>query len=412
MQCYFFSASLALKLEARSRVPATATAGVRGDKTKFKAQTLNMVKWYRKEIILRRLRNPSLRSVTLIMILLVIISNEYLIYQIQSWRWPPMPETSRDPNEELVILFASDPQLIGIQDEHGFPVGAISRWDSDRFLRKTFSLAYSYTQPDVVVFLGDLMDEGSKALRSEYDSYMDRFQDIFYPSLNSKVVYIPGDNDIGGEGFDFRTKFKISRFERHFENLTGVVNVHFIDFIKLDFRTQYDSFTVKKQDVSGMTQKLTAPVRIIVNHEPVVSQLKMLVYPLLKLVQPNLIFSGHWHESFHYVCETCLSSNADSGHWPVHMRDLRKLQGWTEADFTNLISLNEFMVPTCSYRMGTKTIGYGVAVVKKSGSMQYTVLWLPHRYTQLYGYLVSLIVILFIVFILYIFVYVNKTHRR
>lgn len=38
MQCYFFSASLALKLEARSRVPATATAGVRGDKTKFKAQ--------------------------------------------------------------------------------------------------------------------------------------------------------------------------------------------------------------------------------------------------------------------------------------------------------------------------------------------------------------------------------------
>ena len=46
-------------------------------------------------------------------------------------------------------------------------------------------------------------------------------------------VYIPGDNDIGGEGADFRTKFKISRFERHFENLTGVVNVHFIDFIKV-----------------------------------------------------------------------------------------------------------------------------------------------------------------------------------
>lgn len=33
-----------------------------------------------------------------------------------------------------MILFASDPQLIGIQDEHGFPVGAISRWDSDRFV--------------------------------------------------------------------------------------------------------------------------------------------------------------------------------------------------------------------------------------------------------------------------------------
>ena len=44
--------------------------------------------------------------------------------------------------------------------------------------------------------------------------------------------------------------------------------------------------------------------------------------------------------------------------------------------------------------------------------MEYTVLWLPHRYLQLYAYLGAVLVIPFIVFILYIFVYVNKTHRR
>lgn len=38
----------------------------------------------------------------------------------------------RDPSEELVVLLVSDPQLIGIQDELGFPVGTITRWDSDR----------------------------------------------------------------------------------------------------------------------------------------------------------------------------------------------------------------------------------------------------------------------------------------
>ena len=48
-----------------------------------------------------------------------------------------------------------------------------------------------------------------------------------------QVVYIPGDNDVGGEGADFRTKFKTSRFEKHFGNLTGVANAHFIDFIKV-----------------------------------------------------------------------------------------------------------------------------------------------------------------------------------
>jgi hypothetical protein len=48
-----------------------------------------------------------------------------------------------------------------------------------------------------------------------------------------QVIYIPGDNDVGGEGMDFRTKFKMSRFEHSFENLTGVVNTFFIDFIKV-----------------------------------------------------------------------------------------------------------------------------------------------------------------------------------
>ena len=70
-------------------------------------------------------------------------------------------------------------------------------------------------------------------------------------------------------------------------------------------------------------------------------------------------------QSYHYVCDTCLSSNENKDHWPVHLRDLRKLRVWTTVDFTNLISLNELMVPTCSYRMGTKNMGYGVAVISK-----------------------------------------------
>lgn len=57
-----------------------------------------------------------------------------------------------------------------------------------RYLLKTFSLAYNYVQPDIVIFLGDLMDEGSKASASEYKSYLHRFQHIFYPMKNSKVT--------------------------------------------------------------------------------------------------------------------------------------------------------------------------------------------------------------------------------
>ena len=51
--------------------------------------------------------------------------------------------------------------------------------------------------------------------------------------LFKKTVIIPGDNDIGGEGADLRTPFKVARFEKHFEPIEGVVNHLFIDFMKV-----------------------------------------------------------------------------------------------------------------------------------------------------------------------------------
>ena len=50
---------------------------------------------FRRRNVLRRLRNLSLRSVTIMMVMMVIIANEYLVYWIQSWRWLPLPVTSR-----------------------------------------------------------------------------------------------------------------------------------------------------------------------------------------------------------------------------------------------------------------------------------------------------------------------------
>ena len=58
-----------------------------------------------------------------------------------------------------------------------------------RYMHKTFALAYSYVQPDVVIFLGDLFDEGSVATALEYQRYKARFHSIFYPSQSSKVRF-------------------------------------------------------------------------------------------------------------------------------------------------------------------------------------------------------------------------------
>ena len=76
------------------------------------------------------------------------------------------------------------------------------RWDSDKYLQKSFSLAYGYVRPDAVIFLGDLFDEGSVATDDEFQDYVTRFHKLFPLPKNVKVAYLPGDNDVGGEGRD------------------------------------------------------------------------------------------------------------------------------------------------------------------------------------------------------------------
>ena len=52
----------------------------------------------------------------------------------------------------------------------------------------TFNLAVSKFYPDVIVFLGDLLDEGSDIQSTvEFDGYVTRFKDIFQTKSEIKV---------------------------------------------------------------------------------------------------------------------------------------------------------------------------------------------------------------------------------
>ena len=56
-----------------------------------------------------------------------------------------------------------------------------------RYLYKTFQKVFYHVQPHVVVFLGDLMDEGNIATNDEYRRYIERFNDVFHVSQRVKV---------------------------------------------------------------------------------------------------------------------------------------------------------------------------------------------------------------------------------
>ena len=84
-----------------------------------------------------------------------------------------------------------------------------------RYLAKSFSWAIYAYKPQIIVFLGDLIDEGSECTDEEFEGYANRFKSIYYNNYATKI-YVAGDNDIGGEGVDPVTEEKISRFRSHF----------------------------------------------------------------------------------------------------------------------------------------------------------------------------------------------------
>ncbi|KAL3876746.1 hypothetical protein ACJMK2_034543 [Sinanodonta woodiana] len=326
----------------------------------------------------------NVKVVCFIIVLVAIIINEFLIYFLQSQRWPQLPLLHRNtPEKEQVLLLVSDPQLQGYEDEPLFPVGSLTRWDSDRYLSKTFSYAYNYVQPDIVIFLGDLFDEGSKAPIEEYEFTFKRFHAIFAAAKNVKKLYLPGDNDIGGEGRDVRTVMKIKRFVNHFEELEGVVKFGFIDYVKMDLKS-HGLPAEKVETARFLSKRLTSEIRIIINHETVMSSQKHFSWPVLKLIHPKFIISGHWHKPGVILCDDCMKDDIFS--WNIARRGLTHVTEFEDIDLRGKFNLTEILVPTCSYRMGVPDMGYGIAIVSANGHLKYTVLWSPSRYIVLYSY--------------------------
>lgn len=317
-----------------------------------------------------------------------VLLNECLIYVIQSLRWPEI-NGLRNYDEEQVVLLVSDPQLQGYQFEPVNPIGSFARWDVDRYLTRTFGLVYNHVKPDIILYLGDLLDEGSTAPADEYEYAYQRFQDVFAIAKYTKKIFIPGDNDVGGESRDFRTQKKVHRFESHFENVTGVITFGFIDYIKLDMQFPEPRHLEKMMLAKSFSDRMGGRIQVILSHNTILPRDKPFVISILQQVRPHLILSGHWHKSTVFLCNDCMKD--DDSSWSVKQRNIVDMKGWMVNNLTaNPFAITEIMVPTCSYRMGEKNIGYGVAIIRKNGELVYTVLWTPERYKMLFGYIIVL----------------------
>ncbi|XP_014250223.1 uncharacterized protein C630.12 [Cimex lectularius] len=302
---------------------------------------------------------------TLVYAATLVIVFEFLLFEVQKLSWPE--NKCGGLSDFHKILVVADPQILGENGENW-----IARWDSDRFLQKTFWMAYWHVKPSLVLFLGDLMDEGSVATEEQYARYYARFVQIFHLDtlLVNKTVFIPGDNDIGGEN-EAITPAKVNRYEKHFGPQMNVIEFNNLQFIKVNM--MLDSYPTLN-DIKN--NKFT---RICLSHMPVTTMISV-----LSNIRPHLIFSAHNHISAHFV------SNAKSGEQFMY-------ESFITNKFANMMSSwrfqlndlypNEILVPTCSYRMGVPRLGYGVLLIDKNKDVAcYNILWLPNRLLHLMLY--------------------------
>ena len=67
-------------------------------------------------------------------------------------------------------------------------------------------------------------------------------------------IYIPGDNDVGGEGFDPRQEWKVNRFHKYFSvDSPDVETAKFVDFIKVRRRWSY-TFILTLSSIASNSQ--------------------------------------------------------------------------------------------------------------------------------------------------------------
>ncbi|CAH2067601.1 unnamed protein product, partial [Iphiclides podalirius] len=293
----------------------------------------------------------------------IVLYNEWFIYSVQPIYWLDM-ECPKDDISCTKIMFIADPQIQGEMDVAP-PLSYLFNWDSDRYLKSTFREALKYFKPNVLVYLGDLMDEGSISSMVQFHAYVRRLSDIFEVSYPVIQVWLPGDNDIGGENEPIR-KDKLEEFHAVFDQ-PSVITYKNVSFYKVNGITH--SYPQASEDDNGY--------RIVVSHYPVLWR-SVFGKQVHDAIRPNVYFCAHEHKSKYVVKDRDWRNIAAR---PITSHDsVMEVASGGE-------NVYEIYVPTCSYRMGTSTIGYGAAILVNNNNMlRYGVLWSPLRFTALFAY--------------------------
>ncbi|XP_008551437.1 metallophosphoesterase 1 homolog [Microplitis demolitor] len=334
-----------------------------------------------KRIMIRKYRANQKFIIIAIILGITIFYNDYFAYEIQKFKW-----ATKDCNQCVKVLFVADPQIIGEVNENYFG-SWFARWDSDRYLANTFSRALKHSQPDVIVFLGDLMDEGHIANLEDFTKYKNRLDKIFETPEHIMKIYLPGDNDIGGEEDHVKPRIH-DRFKFAYSQPDTLTHKDVI-FFKVNRLTRYMPNAPKDAFLNNYRDRNVT--NVVLSHIPLLFTPGIFVKNVMKELSPQLMFTAHEHKALHLSFDSTIDQLSVVWAFPPHENQFYNFR-------MELNDIHEIQVPTCSYRMGTRSMGYGLAHIDtQDKSLEFTVLWLPERFPKLLGYLLVVTIIIVLV---------------
>ena len=153
---------------------------------------------------------------------------EFLVYYAVLWQchYPEISSTSAQQKElTLRAMFLADTHLLGSRQGHWF-----DKLRREWQMHRAFQTAQTYFNPELIVFLGDIFDEGKWCDDKEFEYYVQRFRDLFYVPKSTFVHVVAGNHDMG---FHYAvTPYLNSRFEEAFSVSSverfAIKNVQFV----------------------------------------------------------------------------------------------------------------------------------------------------------------------------------------
>ncbi|KAI0682059.1 Metallo-dependent phosphatase-like protein, partial [Cytidiella melzeri] len=149
-------------------------------------------------------------------------------YQVSQCPWPVIPR-----NDPTGMADVAEPAQVDLN------------------MRKSW-WATKQLHPDVIIFLGDMMDGGQYAMSDdEYESYLRRTKDMFAIDESTPVYYLTGNHDVGIGSSDEWSKFARDRWLSHFGPLQQRLKIANHTLVLLDAPGLVEE--ERKRVVSGMS---------------------------------------------------------------------------------------------------------------------------------------------------------------